>query len=280
MVGSAVIVFREVLEAALIVAIVLGATRGVVGRGRWVGGGVVMGVVGALAVATFAGAIAEAVQGRGQELFNAAVLLAAAAMLAWHNAWMAAQGRAIAREMRQVGHDVKVGARPLATLGLVATLAVLREGSESVLFLYSFAASGASWPTVLAGGALGLAAGAAVGWLLYRGLLAIPIGRFFTVVSWMVLLLAAGLAASAASFLNQAGLVPALGLQIWDTSAILAQDSWLGMLLHILIGYTDRPMGIQIVFYVGTLAAILALMRLVGGGRPDAERARAHATNS
>ncbi len=96
MLGSAVIVFREVLEAALIVAIVLGATRGVVGRGRWVGGGIAAGVVGAMVVAAFAGAIADAVQGRGQELFNAAVLLVAVVMLAWHNAWMTAHGREIA----------------------------------------------------------------------------------------------------------------------------------------------------------------------------------------
>jgi high-affinity iron transporter len=275
MVGSAVIVFREVLEAALIVAIVLGATRGVVGRWRWIGGGLVLGVFGALIVAAFAGAIADAVQGRGQELFNATVLLTAVVMLAWHNGWMAAHGRALAGEMRRIGHDVSIGARPLAALGLVAALAVLREGSETVLFLYSLAASGAPWPATLAGGALGLAGGIVVGGLLYRGLLAIPIDRFFSAVSWMVLLLASGLAATAAAFFNQAGLVPALGLRIWDTSGILAQDSWLGMLLHILVGYSDRPMGIQIVFYLGTLVTILILMRLVDGGKSRAGRVSA-----
>ncbi len=280
MLGSAVIVFREVLEAALIVAIVMGATRGVVGRGRWVGGGIVAGTIGALVVAAFAGAIADAVQGRGQELFNAGVLLVAVAMLAWHNAWMTAHGREIASEMRRVGHDVSVGARPLAALGLVTALAVLREGSETVLFLYSLTASGAGHAAVLAGGALGLAAGAAVGWLLYRGLLAIPLDKFFGAVAWMVLLLASGLAATAAAFLNQAGLVPAFGMDLWDTSGVLAQDSLVGMLLHILVGYSDRPMGIQIVFYLGTLVTILVLMRLVDGGRARQRRARTTAASS
>ena len=279
MLGSAVIVFREVLEAALIVAIVLGATRGVIGRGRWVGGGMILGVAGAMVVAAFAGAIADAVQGRGQELFNAGVLLAAVVMLAWHNAWMTAHGREIATEMRRVGHDVSVGARPLAALALVTALAVLREGSETVLFLYSLTASGAGWGSILAGGALGLGAGTAVGWLLYRGLLAIPLDRFFSTVAWMVLLLASGLAASAAAFLNQAGLVPALGLQLWDTSAILPQDSIVGMLLHILVGYADRPMGIQLVFYLATLFTILVLMRIVDGGRARTQRARTTAAN-
>jgi high-affinity iron transporter len=277
--GSAVIVFREVLEAALIIAIVLGATRGVEGRGRWVFGSIIAGVLGASVVAAFAGAIANAVEGRGQELFNAGVLLAAVVMLAWHNAWMSSHGRALANQLLSVGHDVKVGARPLAALGLVVMLAVLREGSETVLFLYSVVISGASWPTTLGGGVAGLAAGVAVGWLLYRGLLAIPIGHFFTVVSWMVLLLASGLAASAAGYLNQAGLVPAFGRQLWDTSGVLAQDSWIGMLLHILVGYTDRPMGIQLVFYLVTLFGILALMRLVDGGRSQAKRVRTETAN-
>ncbi len=99
MLGSALIVFREVLEAALIVAIVMGATRGVAGRGRWVSAGVAGGVLGAVVVAVFAGSIADAVNGRGQELLNASVLLAAVAMLAWHNVWMSAHGRALARQM-------------------------------------------------------------------------------------------------------------------------------------------------------------------------------------
>lgn len=279
MAGSAIIVFREVLEAALIVAIVLGATRGVAGRGLWVGGGIVAGLAGASVVAAFAGTIAGAMAGSGQEVFNAAVLLAAVGMLAWHNAWMSAHGRAMAGELRRVGHDVTAGVRPLTALGLVTALAVLREGSETVLFLYSLAASGAGWSATFAGGALGLGAGALVGWLLYRGLLAIPVRHFFAAVSWMVLLLASGLAATAAGFLNQAGLVPAFGFGVWDTSGILAQDSWPGMLLHILVGYSDRPMGIQIVFYVATLLGMLALMRAAGRAAPTGALAGARAPN-
>ena len=265
MIGSALIVFREVLEAALIVAIVLGATRGVANRGRWISGGIAGGLVGAVIVAIFAGAIAEAVAGRGQELLNAGILLTAVAMLIWHNVWMSAHGRELAAKMRTVGHAVSIGAKPLSALALVAMFAVLREGSETVLFLYGLASSGASWSNLLIGAPLGLAGGIAVGLLLYLGLLAIPVGQFMNVVAWMVLLLSAGLAANAALFLNQAGLIPALGLEVWDSSGILDQGSWLGELLHVLIGYTDRPMGIQLLFYGVTLGVTLALMYFVGG---------------
>ena len=266
MLGTAVIVFREVLEAALIVAIVMGASRGVATRGRWVGGGIVLGVLGAIVVAFFAGAISDAVEGRGQEILNASILLAAVAMLAWHNVWMSAHGRKLAGEMARLGHDVSAGAKPLSAVLVVTALAVLREGSETVLFLYGLVASGTHRFELLIGGVGGLAAGVLLGFLLYRGLLRIPLRLFFSVTGWVVLLLAAGLAANAAGYLTQAGLLASLTPQVWDTSDILRQDGAVGQLLHILIGYNDRPSGVQLVFYVVTLVTILVLMRLFGSG--------------
>ncbi len=103
MLATAIIVFREVLEAALVVGIVLAASRGVRRRGLWVAGGVGAGVLGAMVVAGFAGEIAAAVDGVGQELFNAAILFAAVAMLGWHNVWMSRHGRALANEATRVG---------------------------------------------------------------------------------------------------------------------------------------------------------------------------------
>ncbi len=266
MAGAALIVFREVLEAVLVVAIVMGATRGIYGRGRWVGMGILGGLASAMLVAIFAGAISASVEGRGQALLNAGILIAAVCMLAWHVAWMSAHGREIAARVGRVGRDVSAGAKPLSALALIALFAVMREGSETVLFLYGLGMSGTGAGSLLLGGALGLFAGVAVGFLLYRGLLLIPIGRFFNVTNWLVLLLASGLAANAATFLNEAGLVPSLVPQLWNTSAVLAQESWLGTLLHILVGYIDRPNGIEALFYVVTLATILFLMRFAGRG--------------
>src|SRR3989304_5969726 len=114
MLGPLIIVFREVLEAGLIIGIVMAATRGVAGRGRWINIGVGAGVLGAAGVAMFAGAISQAFEGSGQELFNASVLAAAVIMLMWHNAWMARHGREIAEEMRSIGTAVSEGAKPAA----------------------------------------------------------------------------------------------------------------------------------------------------------------------
>jgi high-affinity iron transporter len=265
MLGAAIIVFREVLEAALIVGIVLAASTGAPRRGLWISTGLAGGVVGAGVVALFAAEIAAAAAGIGQELLNAVILSLAVGMLGWHNIWMSRHGRELAATAREVGDAVISGARPLYVLAVVVGLAVLREGSETVLFLYGIAAGGSlSAGSLLAGGILGLACGVAVGATLYLGLLRIPTRRLFTVTSWMVLLLAAGMASQAAGYLVQADLLPPLGDAIWDTSGALTEDSVLGKALHTLIGYVSRPDGIQILFYLATLSAIWLLTRAVG----------------
>ena len=262
MLGALVIVFREVIEAGLIIGIVMAATRGVAGRGRWVAYGVIAGVLGATLVAFFAGAISEAFQGAGQELFNASVLAIAVVMLMWHNAWMARHGREIAAEMRQIGAAVSEGVKPLTALAVVVGLAVLREGSEVVLFLYGIAASGTTGMALLLGGILGVAAGAAFTAFTYYGLLAIPTRYIFSVTSWLIALLAAGLAAQAVQFLNNAGFMVVLDQTLWNTSWLLSEGSIFGRLLHTLIGYTERPTALQLIVYVGTLLAMYALMRI------------------
>ena len=93
MIAALIIVFREVLEAALVISIVLSSTRGLPGVGRWVSAGIAAGVVGAAIVAQFAGVISDTLNGYGQEIFNACVLLLAVAMLAWHTIWMSTHGR-------------------------------------------------------------------------------------------------------------------------------------------------------------------------------------------
>jgi high-affinity iron transporter len=262
MLGALLIVFREVLEAGLIVGIVMAATRGVPGRGRWVTIGIAAGVLGAAVVAMFAGAISDAFEGSGQELFNASVLGLAVVMLMWHNAWMARHGREIADEMRRVGAAVSEGSKPLTALAVVVGLAVLREGSEVVLFLYGIMAQGTSGSSLLVGGILGIAAGAAFTALTYFGLLAIPNRHIFSVTSWLIALLAAGMAAQSVHFLNNAGLVVSLDQTVWDTSWFLSEGSIVGRLLHILIGYTERPTAMQLIVYVAILVAMYVLMRI------------------
>lgn len=266
MFGSAIIVFRETLEAALIIGIIAAATHQVPGRNRWLIGGLATGLAGAGLVAATTGMIAEVASGTGQELLNAGVLGIAVLMLAWHNIWMTSHGRELAAQARDTSREISDGLQESSVLLVIIALAVLREGSETALFLYGLAAAdGQGMQSTFAGGVLGLVAGALVGWLLYAGLLKMPMRWFFDATSALVLLLAAGMAATAAKFLIQADVLPSLKSPIWDSSAFLPQDSVLGTLLHGLTGYDARPAGMQLVFYGVVFLAILAGMKLAQG---------------
>lgn len=263
MLSSLIIVFREVLEAALVIGIVCAATRGIKYRTISVIGGMAIGLCGAGLVALFADSLASVADGMGQELFNALVLLVVVAMLAWHNMWMSAHSVQLVSEANQVGESVRQGSERLTVLVILVGLAVLREGAEVVLFLYGISANGSEMSSMVLGSSLGLLLGVVVGFALYLGLLRIPTRSFFTVTTAMLVLLAAGMAGQAAKFLIQADYVPALGYDLWDSSWLIPNGSLTGEVLRTLIGYDAQPAGMQLLFYVTTLVLILIGMYLV-----------------
>ena len=269
MFAAALIVFRESLEASLIISIMAAATLGIVSRGRWIVAGILAGLTGAALVASSMGLISDMASGVGQELFNAGILMLAVGMLAWHNIWMSIHGREMAVQAKSTARAIHDGHRARSVIFTVVALAVLREGSETVLFLYGLATSSEDGLRNTVGGGLsGLAVGLVVGGLLYAGLLRIPLRWFFSVTGTFVLLLAASMASQAARFLIQADVLPSLGAPLWDTSAVLSQTSAVGILLHGLIGYEAQPAGMQIVFYAAVVLTIAAGMRWVNARGP------------
>jgi high-affinity iron transporter len=270
MLASLIIVFREAMEAGLIVGVVLAATNGVAYRGRWIAGGIAAGAAGAGLMATFAGAISNALEGVGQEAFTATILIFAVAMLTWHVVWMSSHGRQMAAELREVGEAVRLGQRTLAALAIVVGVAVLREGAEVVLFLFGiFAVTREGTLSLAAGGVAGLALACGLSWLLYQGLVAIPMRHLFRVTNGLIALLAAGMAGQAAAVLHSVDLLPGWGEQLWNSSFIIPDGSLVGRSLHALIGYSARPSGIQLAAWLATLVMLAILSRTVG--RPRAK---------
>lgn len=261
MLGAAIIVLRETLEAAILIGIIAAATRAIPGRGRWMASGILAGLAGAAIVALLAGRIALLFDGVGQELLNAAILGVAILLLGWHQVWMTAHGAQLAADARRVAQDVREGHRQLSALLIVIALAVLREGAESALFLYGLLSSGEASSAALAlGGVLGALAGIAVGALLYAGMLRIPLRWFFGVTSALILLLAAGMASRMTGFLIQADVIHGFATPLWDSSSALPPNSIPGVFMHALMGYEAKPAGMQVLSYSLTLLAILAGM--------------------
>lgn len=274
MISTFIIVFREILEAALVIGVAAAAVKGWPRRGLWVALGATMGIAGAALVAGSIGALSRLAHGSGQELFAAAVLFAAGLLLAWHNIWMAEHGRELALKLKTLGSDVLRDKEPLWMLIGVTALAVMREGSEIALFLYGIAAGGVGKGQLLLGGALGLAAGAAVGLILFTGLSRIPVARLFRVSAIIMLFIAAGMIARGAQVLVQADLLPPLVNRVWDSSNLISGEGLLGRSLGALIGYTPAPSLMQLLFWMASLLTIGLLMLAKRSHRAVAPRER------
>lgn len=264
MLSTAIIIFREAFEIALILGVLLAATRGSCGRKRWVLSGLAAGTLGSMLVAYFAQSISQMAEGMGQELFNAAVLLLAAFLIGWTVVWMARYGRTMTQHFKEVGRAVCEGQKPLYTLGVVVALAVLREGSEIVLFIFGLSASGEAVPAIVSGSAIGALAGVAAGGVIYYGLIKISPKHFFSVTSWLLIFLAAGMVSQAAGYLSAGGFIPELVPQVWDSSAWLPESGWAGQVLHALLGYSERPSGIQLASYLITAGGIVSVLKWFG----------------
>jgi high-affinity iron transporter len=199
MLPTFIIMFREILEIAIILSIIVAATRGVAGRGFWIWAGIGGGLVGAGIVAFFTDKISDLMEGMGQELFNAIVLLLAAFMIGWTVIWMQRHGREIATRVKKIGQDVAEGNVPLYSVAIVVSLAMWREGSEIVLFMFGVISTEQyTLGSILLGGAGGSLAAASIGFLMYFGLIKLSMKHLFTVSGTLLMLLACGMAASGA----------------------------------------------------------------------------------
>lgn len=265
MFAAALIVFRETLEAALFIGIVAAATRQVVGRARWLLAGIALGALGAGVLALMATTISAGFDGLGHDVLNIAVLALALAMLLWHCTWVATHGQQMALQARQLGRTVQDGQRPPWALLLAVSLAVLREGLETVLFVAgSLQGSVDHTPgSLLLACAGGLALGAAVGLLLYAGLTRVPARHVFAATNLLIALLAASMASQLARAVAQAGWLESGTQPLWDSSRLLEPDSLPGTLLHALVGYDAQPSAAQLAAYVVVLALILVGTRLL-----------------
>lgn len=263
MLSTSIIIFREILEIAMILGVVLAATRGLPGRTLWIGGGFAGGLFGASLVAIFTQAISNAASGMGQEFFNAMILFTATAVIGWTAIWMRTHARELVTQLRQTGQDVIAGKVPGFSLSLIIGLTILREGSEIVLFIYGMFLSGQTISSIMAGSAIGLGAGLVAGILLYMGLIKMSARYMLKITGWLLILLVAGLSSQGAGYLSAAGYFSGLSAPLWNTSWLLADDGIPGKALHSLIGYSARPSGIEVIFYIATLLGLLSLIKLL-----------------
>jgi len=224
MLQSFIILFRETLEAALVIGIVLGylvrTGQSEYKKSVYLGlaAGVGASVLGAFGFQLLAGGFS----GRAEEIFEGITMLAGAILLTTLIAWIIRKSAKAAELERKVASRID-GARR-AGLFLLIFFAVLREGIESVIFLS--AARFASGENNLLGAGLGLVAAVVLGLLLFRGALRVNLRSFFTVTNVLLILFAAGLVAGGVHELQEAGVIPIVLEHVWDINPGVVGDAY------------------------------------------------------
>ena len=262
MLAAGLITFREGLEAALIMGIVLGylkkaghpEQKGIVWRAATAA--VLLSVLAALGL-QWVGAEFE---GRGEQIFEGVVMFLAAGLLTYMILWMRGQGQQVKLQLEEETRQALNVGQSWALFTL-AFLAVLREGIETALFL-SAAAFSSSPVQTLIGGLLGLAAAVVLAWLVFKASTRLDLRQFFSVTSLILIVFAAGLVARGVHEFQEAGLLPVVVEQVWDTNPILSEESFGGEVLQSLFGYNGNPSLLEVLSYVGYLLVAFWLVWL------------------
>ncbi|WP_322999618.1 FTR1 family iron permease [Castellaniella sp.] len=278
----AFIVWRESVEALLVVGILYTWLKASPEGRRglpWLWGGVATGVLLAGALALVLLGVASWLSDTGQEWFQALMALAACVLVVQMVVWMRRHGRGLRRELES-GASAQVGSDHWWGLLVLVMIAVAREGSETVVFLYGTVLSsqqdGQLWSMVLAGVG-GFAVALLTFWLLQLGGRVITWRRFFKLTEILLLLLAGALLVSATDRLISLDVLPALVDPIWDSSGLLGTEGGLGKILADFAGYRAYPALSQVLIWGGYWLVVIGLLRRTSA-QPPVQRAQAPAS--
>jgi high-affinity iron transporter len=261
MLAAGLITFREGLEAALIVGILVSYLVKVgqqkQARLAWVG--VIAAVAVSIGIALALETIGASLEEPYEQIFEGTMMLLAVVILTWMIFWMRYQGHAIKQNLEQTVQKTLVSGATFGIFG-VAFVAVLREGIETALFLSASAFANDALPTLI-GSVIGLTLAVLAGYAIYAMSLRLDVKLFFDVTSVLLLVVAAGLFAQAIHEFQEIGWLPFLTQQAWDLSHILPNNSTPGSILRALIGYNDSPSALEVVAYVFYWVVVLAGIR-------------------
>ena len=242
MLPTFIIGLREGLEASLIVGIIAafliqsGERRAL--RPMWLGVGL------AIALCLGAALVLEAVNRelprKQQEGLATLLALLAVAGVTYMVVWMKRHSRELKGSLERGAETALLRGSVLALVGM-AFFAVLREGLETAVFLLAVFGSSTNPASTGTGAALGIALAVALGYAIYRGGVRINLSRFFRVTGFVLVLVAAGLLATAVHTGHEAGWIDSLQAQAFDLRWLVAPNSVRAALLTGMLGLQPVP---------------------------------------
>ena len=263
MFASMTIVFREGLEMAIIVSLLLAATKGMPNRTRWILGGTSVGILISLLLAITAlnsEVITTLIEGK----MTGGIILALSSILIGYTViWMKSNGMKASQGIKASVSNIKSSNKPLFSLSLVAFFCVFREGIEVVLFLLGLTSdSEITGLSILTGSLVGSVGAIVCGIAMYFGFIKINLGKVFNFFAVLMSFLAAGMAMNAVSKFTSAGLINPIINPLWNSTALLDHHTnWFGLFVHVIFGYTEKPSLVQLIAYVATLSILFILTK-------------------
>ncbi|WP_341755252.1 FTR1 family protein [Candidatus Tisiphia endosymbiont of Ptychoptera albimana] len=260
----ALVVFRECLEIALLLGVILAVTKQLEKSRIYIIAGVMLGTVSAALFAFFTRSITVAFSGLGDEIFNSGVILLTVALIGWTIVWMQGYGIKIKQNLNDLSVKISSGDSSYIMLVLIVAATILREGMEIIILVYSISSVEIiDSNSYLLGLIIGIVSGLTLGVIIYLGLIKIVNQLYiFRISSILLMLVASGFAAEAAGILSSSGIITILSDQLWDSSWLISDRSIYGKFLKMITGYIARPNGLQVVFYVCTLGLINILIQI------------------
>jgi high-affinity iron transporter len=269
--NALIIVWRESLEAMLVIGVLLGwiarqREPRPLRRALWSGvaGGVLLAAL--LGLATFL--IRNELEGQILETFQVAMVFVAAALIVQMVLWMRRHGRAMRRDLERRASS----AAGALGVGIVTALAVAREGAETVVFLYGLSAeAGASSSGLaLAEAGAGFVLALVTAWIIARGARLLSYRLLFRISEVLLLLIAASLLANGVDHMIALDWLPPLRDPVWDSSALLTDERGAGQVLARFVGYRARPCATLLIAYAAYWSIVAIALRRTRAATPVA----------
>ena len=258
MLSSFLITLREGLEAALIIGIILAYLARTNNRQGfkpvWLG--TALAVLASLIAGAAIYLLAGEFSGQAEEVFEGIAMFLAVGVLTWMIFWMRKQAVNIKAHLHAQIQSVLIGGSSLG-LVILAFVVVVREGIETVLFLFAATRVAESPALFTVGGFLGLAIALGIGYSIYKGTSRLNLRAFFNVTSLILIMFAAGLLAHGIHEFHEAGIIPSVVEHVWDINHILPEKSTFGRFLTAITGYNGNPSLVEVVAYFAYLAVVL-----------------------
>lgn len=261
-----IVIFREFLEIAILLSLFSAASRGIKDFKIYLTAGILIGCFGASLIAFFADQISNSLEGSGDEIFDASIILLTVAMLCSTLIWMKSYSTKLKTKINSLSGDIDTSLISKVLFVSLISTTIFREGSEIVLILRSMSTLNQNEASVYMNGlAVGATLGILCGLGLYQGMFRFATKYIFAISSFFMTFIAAGLSAEAAKILSSVGVINIYQNRLWDTSWIISDESISGRFLKIVIGYSARPIGIEVIFYTSTIMIIIILGKIFAG---------------